>query len=160
MDCFLVKWNISAPHQSKALNVGKVVFENYDRTVEMCNPPHLYSVLYDPECTHYVAALGNGAVCSVKRKNMKISHYAAVHGQRVVEAALCKHPASGSWLLLTGSNDLSLGISVYDVKSGEINGKAKIEIAEPPNALMFDSAKEAVYVADTSNDIKRITIKL
>ena len=155
-DCFLVKWNISAPQQSKRMNIGKTVFENFDRTVEMCNPPHVYSVLYDSDCTHYLTSLGNGAVCSIKRKTMKISHYEAVHSQRIVDAVL----ANEASLLITASSDLCLGLSVYDKKTAIIEAKAKIEISESPNAIMFDATKQAIYVADTGNDIKLISIKL
>ena len=112
--------------------------------------------MYDPTMSRYIAALGNGAICTIKRKDLKISQYVEVHGQRIVDAVLGK-PNDGNALLVTASNDLSLGLSTYNTTTHKIETRAKVQIAEAPNAIML--VQNAIYVADTGNDINRIVIK-
>jgi len=157
-DCYLVKWNIATPKQSKVLNIGKTIYEKYDNSAAVYNPPHVYAILYDPTNTHYLAGLGNGALCSIKRKTLKISCYQEIHGQRMVDAILVKE--GSSWLVITASNDLSLGLIVYEPKEVSIKERARIKIEKLPNAILFNDLHQAIYVADTSNDIKRIAITL
>jgi len=137
------------------MNIGKIVYDNYDRTVDMYNPPHVYALMHEPNCIFYMASLGNGAIVTIKRKKFKITQYAQIHAQRIVESVFV--PENN--LIISGSNDLTLGISLFDIKSGGIELKEKIEISEPPNSLMFDKNHNAIYLADTSKDIKLITIK-
>ena len=121
----------------------------------MCNPPYVYSVMYDPTASYYITALGNGAVCVVKRKSLKITHYLGVHNQRIIDAVLSKD----STLFITASNDLSLGVSLYDVKSATLQHKTNIQINDAPNSILYNDWNKTIYVADTGNDISKITIK-
>ena len=158
LDCFLVKWNLNDSKKSKTMNLGKIIYEQYDKSVKICNPPHVYSILYDPTSTHYIAGLGNGSVCSIKRKTVKIVCYKEIHNQRIVDTIIAKH--SDTWLLITASNDLTLGISLYEAKDAQIKLKINISIEDLPNAIMYNENHQAIYVADTSNDIKLINFKL
>ncbi len=132
--------------------------------MKLCNPPYVYSVMYDPSGENYVAALGNGAVCTVRRKTMKILRYVELHCQRIVDAFLCKwnKTAAGeeTELLVTASNDLTLGLSLYSSpREASVENRLMIRIENPPNAILFDRTHSALYLADTGNDICRIVMK-